>query len=144
MKTVVSKYKVLCDRDGYIINLNIDNNYIVRADIKRIEQVIYNLINNAINYTGSDNLVEIIVSSDKDIKVEIKDTGKGIDDKDLQYIWDKYYKNKKKHKRNLVGTGLGLTIVKSILEEHNYKYGVNTKKNEGTCFYFIIPKRKEK
>ena len=142
---ILNKYKPLQIKENYKFNFIHDKDVLlIKADKNKIEQVIYNLINNAINYTGSDNLVEIIVSSDKDIKVEIKDTGKGIDDKDLPYIWDKYYKNKKKHKRNLVGTGLGLSIVKSILEEHNYKYGVNTKKNEGTCFYFIIPKRKEK
>ena len=53
----------------------------------------------------------------------------------------KYYKNKKKHKRNLVGTGLGLSIVKNIFELHKYEYGVKTKKDHGSNFYFIIPKK---
>ena len=64
-------------------------------------------------------------------------TGK---DEDLPYIWDRYYKNKKKHKRNLVGTGLGLSIVKSILELHKFEYGVKTKLNEGSTFYFKVKK----
>ena len=55
------------------------------------------------------------------------------------YIWDKYYKNKKKHKRNLIGTGLGLNIVKNILEQHKFKYGVKSS-NKGTTFYFEIKK----
>ena len=70
--------------------------------------------------------------------MQIIDTGKGIKDEDIPYIWDRYYKNKKKHKRNLIGTGLGLSIVKNILELHNYKYGVKSKINEGTNFYFEI------
>ena len=118
---------------------------IIHADKKKLEQVIYNLINNAINYTGEDNKVIInIITEEKDILVEIKDTGKGIKEEDLPYIWDKYYKNKKKHKRNLVGTGLGLSIVKNALQLHNYEFGVTSEKNKGSCFYFKISREKEK
>ena len=101
----------------------------------------YNLINNAINYTGDDKKVYINIIDNKDnYLIEIKDTGKGIDKKDLEHIWDKYYKKEKNHKRNVVGTGLGLSIVKNILIEHNFKYGVDSKKDKGTKFYFEIPK----
>ena len=114
---------------------------IVKADKKRISQVIYNLINNAINYTGDDLKVTIrITENQKDCKIEIIDTGKGIDEKDLPNIWNRYYKKEKNHKRNVVGTGLGLSIVKNILEQHNFKYGVNSIKNKGTTFYFQIKK----
>ena len=111
---------------------------IVKADKKRIEQVIYNLINNAINYTGSDNKVFINVIKNDIIRVEVTDTGIGISKDKIPYIWDKYYHSSNKHKRNVVGTGLGLSIVKSILESHNFNYGVETKKNNGTTFYFEI------
>ena len=74
------------------------------------------------------------------IKVEIIDTGKGIKKEDIPFIWDKYYKNKKEHKRNKIGTGLGLSIVKNILTIHNYEFGVNSKKDKGSNFYFIIKK----
>ena len=93
-----------------------------------------------VNYTGEDNTVTINIEDKDNIKVEITDTGKGINEEDLPYIWDRYYKNKKKHKRNLVGTGLGLSIVKNILGAHKYEYGVKTKKDHGTTFYFIINK----
>ena len=116
----------------------------VQSNIEALEYQEFDLvelINNAINYTGDDKKVTIKIKNiDGNIKVEIIDTGKGIDDKDIPYIWDKYYKNKKKHKRNLIGTGLGLSIVKSILELHNYEYGVNSIKDKGTTFYFIIKK----
>ena len=68
------------------------------------------------------------------------DTGHGIKQEDINNIWDKYYKVNKNHKRNTIGTGLGLSIVKNILELHSYKYGVISKKNKGTTFYFEIKK----
>ena len=139
IQEILTKYKVLQEKELYTFNfIHKDKKLLIKADKKRLEQVIYNLINNAINYTGEDNKVTIKVTNNESIKVEIIDTGKGIKQEDIPYIWDKYYKNKKKHKRNLIGTGLGLSIVKKILEQHNYEYGVNSKENVGTTFYFII------
>ena len=141
MDSVFSKYKVLMDRDNYKINLNMDNDYLVKADIKRIEQVIYNLINNAINYTGDDKAININVKNcKKRVLIEIIDTGRGIDKENLRHIWDKYYKIDKKYRRVTYGTGLGLSIVKNILELHHFKYGVESKKDKGTKFYFYIDK----
>ena len=137
---ILKKYKLYQETENYkfIFNHN-EKELIINADKKKIEQVIYNLLNNAINYTGKDNTVTLNVNKNKDIiLVEIIDTGKGIKEEDIPYIWDRYYKNKKKHKRNLIGTGLGLSIVKNILEKHNYKYGVKSKEKEGTTFYFEI------
>ena len=139
---ILHRYKVLQETENYTFEFNhSEQELIINADKKKIEQVIYNLVNNAINYTGNDNKVIInIIQEDKDILIEIKDTGKGIKQEELPYIWDKYYKNKKKHKRNLVGTGLGLSIVKNALQLHHYDFGVTSEKNKGSCFYFKIPK----
>lgn len=142
-ENIIEKYKVLQETEKYQFKfIHKEKEVIINADKKKIEQVIYNLINNAINYTGKDNLVTIKVTTENNILVEIKDTGKGIKESELPYIWEKYYKNEKKHKRNLIGTGLGLNIVKNILEQHQYKYGVNSKVGKGTTFYFIIPEEK--
>ena len=140
-KDIIHRYKVLQETENYKFEFNHqEKEIIINADQKKMQQVIYNLINNAINYTGEDNKIIInIIKEEKDILVEIKDTGKGIKDEDLPYIWDKYYKNKKKHKRNLVGTGLGLSIVKNALQLHNYSFGVTSQKDKGSCFYFRIP-----
>ena len=114
---------------------------VVSADKKRLEQVIYNLINNAINYTGDDKTVIVSVKdNDGNIRVEITDTGKGIEEEELKYIWDKYYKVDKSHSRVQVGTGIGLSIVKNILVNHNFNYGVDSVVDKGTTFYFEIPK----
>ena len=137
---IINRYSVYSELEDYKFIFNHDQESImINADYKKMEQVIYNLVNNAINYTGEDNTVIINVKVDDVIRVEIIDSGKGIKEEDIPYIWDKYYKNSKKHKRNLIGTGLGLSIVKNILELHNYKYGVLSN-NKGTTFYFEIKK----
>lgn len=143
VENILKRYEVLKEKENYnFIFKHNKKETKVKADKKKIEIVIYNLINNAINYTGNDNKVTINIEDKEEIKLEIKDTGKGIKEEDIPYIWDKYYKNKKKHKRNLIGTGLGLSIVKNALELHKFKYGVETKINKGTTFYFQIPKEK--
>ncbi len=139
IKKIIKRYDILVENEKYVFVFDDSKEYIINADKKRIEQVIYNLVNNAVNYTGDDKKVTIrITSENKSIKVEIIDTGKGIKEDEIKYIWDRYYHNQKKHKRNAYGTGLGLTIVKNILDQHNYKYGVNSKIGKGTTFYFII------
>lgn len=144
IEEIIEKYSILKEIENYhFIFTHEEKSIMIKADKKKLQQVIYNLLNNAINYTGDDNTVTIKVTNKQKIKVEIMDTGKGIKKEEIPFIWDKYYKNKKKHKRNLIGTGLGLSIVKKILEEHEYPYGVKTKENKGTTFYFEIPKKED-
>ena len=138
INSIVKRYAIYKDTEGYKFEINAPKEVIIDADKKKLEQVIYNLINNAINYTGKDKRIIINVIVDDKVKVEIKDTGKGISEEDLPHIWEKYYHSKKKHKRNVIGTGIGLSIVKTILESHGFKYGVESKKNKGTTFYFEI------
>ena len=137
IRDIMKRYDILVQKENYQFILKFDKDYFIKADKKRIEQVIYNLINNAINYTGEDNKIIIDIIDKKDvIWVGISDTGKGISKRDLDLIWDKYYKTDKKHKRNAVGTGLGLSIVKNILVKHDFKYGVDSVINKGTTFWF--------
>lgn len=140
VKSILTRYNVLKERDGYNIIFKSDAVFLVKADVKKLEQVIYNLINNAINYTGSDKVVKINLIDHKNfVRLEVVDTGKGIKKEDLKYIWDKYYRADKSYHRGTLGTGLGLSIVKNILELHGFKYGVQTS-NKGTNFYFDMPK----
>ena len=140
INNIIKRYSIYKETEGYNFEVNTPDKVIINADKKKIEQVIYNLINNAINYTGDDNKVIINVIQDKKIRVEIKDTGNGIKEEDLPHIWEKYYHSKKKHKRNVIGTGIGLSIVKTILESHKFKYGVISEVGKGTTFYFEIKK----
>ena len=139
IRNVIKRFYILIDNEGYQIVYDNKKSIMINADKKRIEQVIYNLVNNAINYTGDDKNIYInIKNKNKNLIVEIIDTGKGIDKSEIKHIWNKYYHNEKKHKRNAIGTGLGLSIVKTILENHNYKYGVKSSKWKGSTFYFEI------
>ena len=141
IKDILRRYEIIKETENYNLILESPESIIVKADKKRISQVIYNLINNAVNYTGDDLRVIVrLTEESKDCLVEIIDTGKGIDEEDLQNIWNRYYKQEKNHKRNIVGTGLGLSIVKNILEQHQFDYGVKSIKNHGTTFYFKIKK----
>ncbi len=139
IKEILKRYELLVEKEGYKISFDAPDEIIVKADKRKIDQVIYNLINNAINYTGKDKVVKIKLSLiNHQVLVEITDTGKGIDEKEQKYIWDKYYKTEKNYKRSKIGSGIGLSIVKEILTYHHFKYGVNSIKNKGTTFYFYI------
>lgn len=140
VKNILNRYEIYTENDNYKFIFNYNEKVLIEADQAKLEQVFYNLINNAINYIGNDKEVVIDFTIVKNnILVEISDHGEGIDKNELDYIWDKYYRSKKNHKRSTLGTGLGLSIVKQILELHNYKYGVKSIKGKGTTFYFYIP-----
>jgi len=139
IKTILHRFDYLTVQEGYKFIFKETKDHIINADKNKINQVIYNLIINAINYTGKDKKVIVNIEEHKKyLRVSIKDTGKGIDKEEINKIWDKYYKSEKNHQRNKVGTGLGLSIVKSILIKHNYKYGVNSEKGKGTEFFFDV------
>lgn len=143
VKNIIKRYDIMSENKKYKFKVSINKNIIVSADPKRIEQVMYNLINNAINYTGDDK--KIIINAlvlENTVRIEVKDTGKGIDKEELENIWDKYYKIDKTHSREQVGSGVGLSIVKNILINHNCNYGVESIKGNGTTFYFELPKVK--
>lgn len=141
IKNIVRKYNIIKETENYNFILNLPEKSLVKGDINKISQVIYNLINNAINYTGDDLKVIIeVIEKKKTYLVNITDTGKGINEDEIKIIWDKYYKNEKNHKRNKVGTGVGLSIVKNILDKHKFKYGVKSEINKYTTFYFEIDK----
>ena len=143
IKRIVKQHNIYVIKDGYNIEFIHGNikELVIEADKKKIEQVIYNLLNNALNYTGEDKKVIIKVEEDdKDYTIMVIDSGKGIDKKEIDHIFDRYYRSKKNHKRYVYGTGLGLSIVKNILLLHNYEYGVKSIKNKGTTFYFKIKK----
>ena len=147
IETILERFAIY-KNDGYIFEFNETENYVISADRKSIERVIYNLINNAINYTGKDKKIKITFQEEnnKILRINIIDTGKGISDEDKKLVWNKYFRINKRHRRTVIGTGLGLSIVKEILEDHKFKYGIDSSPNKGTCFYFeckIISKNKK-
>lgn len=138
IRTIMKRFE--CFEDIKFVYEN-EKTLMVHADIKKMEQVIYNLVGNAINYVGKDKKVMIqIIENKSTYTVEVIDHGKGIKKEELDKIWDKYYKIDKTHQRNQIGTGIGLSIVKEILKNHNFNYGVKSELKKGTTFYFEIKK----
>ncbi|MCM1314992.1 MAG: HAMP domain-containing histidine kinase [Alistipes senegalensis] len=138
MKDIIGRFKGVSEKMGYHIHFTPDIERIVCCDVVKIEQVIYNLINNAINYTGDDKQVYVRQINQPDgVLIEIEDTGDGIEEDKIKLIFDKYYRSEN-HKREVVGTGLGLSIVKVILKLHGYDYGVKSTIGKGSVFWFKI------
>ena len=139
IEKLLLRYNTLKASEGYTIDFEYEAEVEIKGDMLKISQVLYNLINNAINYAGDSKrvLLKQIVVEDK-VRIEVTDFGEGIDKEYLPYIWDRYYKVDKTHKRATVGTGLGLSIVKTILEAHNSIYGVDSEVGKGTTFWFEI------
>ncbi|MCP8616735.1 ATP-binding protein [Salirhabdus salicampi] len=112
-------------------------------DPDRIEQVLTNLIDNAIRHTSEDGTVTLSVIEDEDrLNFRVKDTGCGIPEEDLPFIFERFYKSDKARTRSNdnTGTGLGLAIAKNIVDAHNGSIQVHSKVNEGTSFEFYLPK----
>ena len=141
---VLRRYDVVQEKEGYKIEVDIPDDITVTGDKDKIDQVFYNLINNAIEHTGDDQIVKIKVENKKDsVTVNITDSGKGIPKEEIPLVWNKYYTKKKNHKRNTIGTGIGLSIVKSVLESHKYEYGIDSVVGKYTTFYFKLNKPKK-
>ena len=144
IKEIINRYDIYKEKEGYKISYKEQKKKIVNADKKRIEQVIYNLLNNAINYAGEKKKIKLeLIDKDNFVELKITNDGEGIKEEDIPLIWDKYYKIDKTYSRTQVGTGIGLSIVKNILELHGSNYGVDSKVGEYTTFYFNLPKGKE-
>ena len=138
--SIFARYTKLIESDGLNIVFEHDREVFVNGDELRMTQVLYNLINNAINYIGEDKTVLVRQTvADGRVKIEVIDHGDGIPQEKLEYIWDRYYRVDKEHKRAVIGTGLGLSIVKNILIAHDADFGVASKLGEGSDFYFSMP-----
>lgn len=137
IENIFERYTKLIEVDGFSIRFEQDREVFVRGDEMRITQVLYNLINNAVNYVGEDKTVIVrqTVKTSR-VRVDVIDHGEGIPQEKLEYIWDRYYRVDTEHKQAKIGTGLGLSIVKNILKAHNATYGVESEIGKGSDFYF--------
>lgn len=139
---IINKFSYLQETQDYRIFVDIDPNLYTVADEEKIGQVIYNLISNAVNYTGEDKKVFISLKDCPEegrLKFSVRDTGKGISKEELEHIWDRYYRSKDAHLRPVKGTGLGLNIVKLILQAHSFDYGVTSEEGKGSTFSVDFP-----
>lgn len=139
VQATLERFSKLCEAYGYTIDFYCEGEAFVISDEKRITQVIYNLIINAMNHTGEAKDVKVKqLVTDKTVRIEVEDSGEGIEEDKLPLIWDRYYKVDKVHKRAAVGSGLGLSIVKTIMEQIGGKYGVSSALGQGSVFFIEL------
>lgn len=138
MTSILSRYRLLGEQNGFEFIYESDGDVTVHGDEQKLEQVMFNFINNAVNYSGdSRKIIVRTTSNQKAVKVEVIDFGMGIAKEKLPMIFDRYYRDERT-KRDIVGTGLGLSIVKEILKLHNTRFGVQSELGKGSIFWFEI------
>ena len=112
----------------------------VSADVEKIKQVLYNLLDNAIKFSHHNSVIKIETSEKKNkIFVSVKDEGIGIPKNDLKLIWDRFYKSDLSRGKDKKGTGLGLSIVKEIINAHGENINVISTEGAGSEFVFSLP-----
>ena len=123
----------------------VEKDVLVIADGEQIRRVIHNIISNAIKYMDkTKGVIQIRVKDVGDfIQVEIEDNGKGIASKDLTYIFDRFYRTDVSRNSSIGGSGIGLSIVRKILEDHGGKVWATSREGIGTIMYFVLRKYQE-
>lgn len=136
VRGILSRFDYLTETQGYKIETVIDDDLVIRAERSRIGQVVYNLVGNAVNYTGEDKRVRVkLLRTGEVARLEVIDSGHGIPAEEVDTIWDRYYRSEQTHKRPVQGSGLGLSIVKNILLQHGAPFGVISEVGKGSCFW---------
>lgn len=137
------------DLESRHIELNFYNlvseDTVVIADPEQLKRVINNIVGNSIKYLDKENgTIEIRILDEIDsIRVEIEDNGKGIAAKDLSRIFERFYRTDASRNSSKGGSGIGLSIVKKIIEDHGGYIWATSKEGEGTCMHFVIRKYRE-
>lgn len=141
LEKIAYKFHGLANEKNITLSVIVDSdNVIVHFDPDRIEQVFTNLVDNAIRHTNNGGKVEIIQeTTQKGNNFHVKDSGAGISDEDLPYVFERFYKVDKARTRGKTGTGLGLSIAKNIVLGHNGIITVSSKLGLWTRFSFFIP-----
>lgn len=118
----------------------------VVADPEQLKKVINNIISNSVKYMGHDNgVIDIrILDEIESVKIEIEDNGKGIESKDIGNIFERFYRTDSSRNSLQGGSGIGLSIVKKIIEDHGGYVWATSKQGEGTCMHFVLRKYTER
>ncbi len=141
LQEVLERFAYFQDERNYVFETDIQDGLLADVDELKIGQVLYNLIGNAVNYTGEDKKVYVGLKmlDERTFRFSVRDTGKGIKEEELETIWDRYYRSAETHKRPVRGTGLGLSIVKAVLVRHDLHFGVESRVGEGSTFFVDFP-----
>lgn len=140
IRNTAASFEGSCRAKNITFELILTGNILyVYADVDKIQQVLYNLIDNAIKFSNPNTSIKLETSEKKKrILVSVKDTGIGIPRDDLKMIWERFYKSDLSRGKDKKGTGLGLSIVKEIINAHNENINVISTPGEGTEFIFTL------
>jgi len=142
IKNTAATFEGTCKSKRIRLNLILSGKSLyVSADMSKIEQVLYNLIDNAIKFSNSDSTIHVeTTEKNETVFVSVKDSGIGIPKESLKLIFDRFYKTDLSRGKDKKGTGLGLSIVKEIINAHHEKINVISTVGVGTEFIFTLPK----
>lgn len=145
IKDTAATFEGICSSKNIMLDLTFSTPLqMVYADLGKIQQVLYNLLDNALKFSHSDSVIYIqtYVKHEK-VFVSVKDTGIGIPKSSMKKIWERFYKSDASRGKDKTGTGLGLAIVKDIIQSHGENIDVISTEGVGTEFIFSLPKGRE-
>lgn len=143
IENVIDLLKPQADKKKIAIDISMNNNLpVINADKDGMREVFTNLISNAIKYTDQGGEINIKGELDRDyVKVSVSDNGIGISEKDIQFIFERFFRVKTKKTRQIMGTGLGLPIVKEIIDAHLGLIEVQSEEGTGSTFSVFLPRK---
>ncbi len=144
IRRCTAPFEQRCSKKKISLNLNFSSKeQFVYADLDKIQQVLQNLLDNAVKFSPADSSVDILVSKQKNkVFVSIRDHGIGIPKESINKIWERFYKTDLSRGKDQTGTGLGLSIVREILDAHGENINVISTEGIGTEFIFSLPEGK--
>ncbi|MHB1419460.1 MAG: ATP-binding protein [Bacillota bacterium] len=145
VKRVVKKYQSLAEDKKINMEFNLPEDLpLVNGDEQRVEQVLINLMDNALRHTPADGSVNISVTvADRMLRLVVSDTGQGIPEEEQSQIWERFYRVDKARSRSEGGIGLGLSIVRSIIQAHGGQVGLDSIPGKGSAFFLTLPLERE-
>lgn len=141
IKTTVQTFEGVCTKKQLSFDLTLTGDQLmVRADYGKIQQILYNLIDNAIKFSHDNSTIYIeTTTKNEKVFISVKDTGIGIPKDSINKIWERFYKSDLSRGKDKKGTGLGLSIVKEIINAHNENINCISTEGVGTEFIFTLP-----
>ncbi|ABW19701.1 sensor histidine kinase [Alkaliphilus oremlandii] len=145
LNEVVTSFQYQFQEKGVLLNRNIKENIEIYGDKNKIRQAVVNLISNAFKFTSSGGTVTVeLLENQDEVEIVVKDTGMGIDQQDIPYVFERFYRGDASRNRKTGGAGIGLSITKTLVEAHGGNIIVESEKNKGTKFIIRLPKEKSK
>jgi two-component system sensor histidine kinase BaeS len=129
------------NQKGVRLEISTNTNVTARVDRQRVSQIIVNLLSNALKFTPTGGLVTVqVIDESKTVAIIVRDTGIGMNENEYEFIFERFYRVEKSRNRNSGGSGIGLAIVKKLVESHHGQIVVQSIEKQGTLFKITLPK----